>query len=66
MWKRVVTRMRSATELLEATDRHLNQGIAILNCVVADRTLHFDVALAHGFATTLKRWRPRCEVISEE
>jgi hypothetical protein len=64
MWRRVVTRIPSTTNSLEATHGYLNEAIsrrnpfwaflALLFEAIADKTIHFETAAVHDFGTSLK------------
>jgi hypothetical protein len=74
MRKRVSTRMPGRTNSIEATHGHLNEAISrrtpfwaslgILYNAIADKTLHFDLALAHDFRGAPKRCRRRSQFLS--
>jgi hypothetical protein len=76
MWKRVSMRMPSTTNSIEAMHEHLNEAISrknlfwasqgILYNTIADKTLHFDLTLAHDFRGALKRCRRRSQFLSRE
>jgi hypothetical protein len=72
----VILRIPSTTNSLEATHGHLNetitrrnsfwQSLTILFDSIADKTLHFDLALAHDFRASMKRSKRRAQLISGE
>jgi hypothetical protein len=75
MWRRVVTRMPSTTESLEATHVHLNEAISPRNPfwaslalffeVIADKTIHIETAAVHDFRPFLNRSKRRRQSVSQ-
>jgi hypothetical protein len=74
MWKRVHSRIPNTTNTLDATHGHFNgiitcrsslgQSLTILVQFIADKTIGFDVALAHDFRASLKRSNRRSQLVS--
>jgi hypothetical protein len=75
LWRRVVMRIPSTTNSLEATHGHLNEvisrrnpfwaSLALLFEAIADKTIHFETAAVHDFRTSLKGSKRRSQSVSQ-